>query len=160
VANSASASRDPSIPTFQHPCFPAQLHWYPTCVCKCCEINLCRLQRWQKEMEIKMCNNGKNKQSLINVYTLSGWKFRLRWAGGGGGWLPHAQNVSMTQVEGGGVRWELLRVPLINVVLIMIMADVASCCTVERKGAAPKELMNSKRGALRPHRTQLPAYST
>jgi len=33
------------------------------------------LQRWQKEMEIKMCNNGKNKQSLINVYTLSGWKW-------------------------------------------------------------------------------------
>lgn len=30
-------------------------------------------------MEIKMCNNGKNKQSLINVYTLSGWKTRLRW---------------------------------------------------------------------------------
>lgn len=43
----------------------------------------------------------------------------------------------------------MLRVPLINVVLIMIMADGASCCTVERKGATSKELMNSVWPALR-----------
>jgi len=58
------------------------------------------LQRWQKEMEIKMCNNGKNKQSLINVYTLSGWKFRLRWVFGCG-WLVVAARTKRVNDAGG-----------------------------------------------------------
>lgn len=89
-------------------------------------------------MEIKVCNNARNKQmtgqkqSLINVYTLSGRKIRsMRWLRVG--WVSHAQNMSMATVSEGGNGAAGGRTLLINVVLIMIMADVASCCTVERK---------------------------